>query len=65
MNSVPHVGERWEKGVSMSEAETREFTMKCCKFSARCQYATRECFETRPPMRELGDERRVLCYHPR
>ncbi len=65
MNSVPHVGDRWEKGVSMSDAETREFTLKCCKFSRRCQYATEECFKNMPPMRDLDDGRQVLCYHPR
>lgn len=65
MNSVPHVGDHWQKGVSLSEAETREFTLKCCKFSRRCQYATEECFKTPPKMRELGQGRQVLCYHPR
>lgn len=65
MNSVPHVGDKWERGVSMSEAETREFTMTCCKFSTRCQYVTEECLRTPPPMRDLGQGRSVLCYHPR
>ena len=39
MNSVPRVGERWTKGVRMTEAETREYTMTCCRFSNRCPYA--------------------------
>lgn len=65
MNSVPHVGERWAKGVRMTDAETREYTMTCCRFSTRCPYATDECRKARPGMTELDGGRKVLCYHPR
>lgn len=64
MNSLPKVGERWERGLKMSEAETREYTMSCCRFSSRCPYATDECKRVRPDMREIGGGRKVLCYHP-
>ena len=63
MNSVPHVGERWTKGSRMTDAETREYTMTCCRFSNRCPYATEECRKAKPEMVELGGEREVLCYH--
>ena len=65
MNSVPRVGERWTKGVRMTEAETREYTMTCCRFSNRCPYATDECRKGQPEMRKLGGGRSVLCCHPR
>ncbi len=65
MNSVPHVGERWVKGVRMTDAESREYAMTCCRFSTRCPYATEECRRERPPMRDVGGGREVLCYHPR
>ena len=64
MSSVPHVGERWARGVRMTDAETREYTMTCCRFSNRCPYATEECRRERPAMTGLGGERKVLCYHP-
>ncbi len=63
MNSIPHVGDRWEKGDRMTDAETREYTMTCCRFSNRCQYATDTCRKGMPPMVDLGNERKVLCYH--
>ena len=65
MNSVPRVGDRWTKGVRVTEAETREYTMACCRFSNRCPYATDECRRERPAMLALGGGRSVLCYHAR
>lgn len=64
MNSVPHVGEKWEKGVAMSEAETREFTLTTCKFASRCPCASERCACERPPATGLNDGRSVLCFHP-
>ncbi len=64
MNSVPHVGEKWKTGIVMSEAETREFTLTTCKFASRCPYASAECAAGRPPMRDFGDGRSVLCFKP-
>lgn len=65
MNSVPHVGDKWEKNVAMSEGETKEFMQTYCKFYDRCQYATEVCYNTLPNMQDLGDGRKVLCHHPR
>lgn len=64
MNSVPHVGEKWNSGVAMSEAETREFTLTTCKFASRCPYATDQCTASRPMMTGLDDGRSVLCFKP-
>ena len=64
MNSVPHVGDKWERGVLVSESEGREFGLTTCKFASRCSYATEECRKARPPMHELEGGRRVLCCHP-
>lgn len=64
MNSVPRVGEKWTQELQMTEAETREYTMACCRFSSRCPYATEECREGKPDIVRLGRERQVLCCHP-
>jgi len=64
MNSVPHVGEKWQNSIVMSEAETREFTLATCKFVSRCSYANEHCVSSRPQMMELGGGRSVLCYKP-
>lgn len=64
MSSVPHVGEKWERNVAMSEAETREYTMTCCRFSTRCPYATDQCRNGKPDMKDIGNGRQVLCFHP-
>ena len=64
MNSVPHVGDKWERGVLVSESEGKEFGLTTCKFANRCSYATEECRKARPPMHELEGGRRVLCCHP-
>ena len=64
MSSVPHVGDKWEKGVRMTDAESREYTMTCCRFVNRCPYATEKCRGERPPMQDIGNGRKVLCYYP-
>lgn len=64
MNSVPHVGDKWTKGIRMSEAETREYTSVGCRFASRCSYATEKCRSKKPEMLQLEEERQVLCYYP-
>lgn len=64
MESVPRVGEKWVQEAQAVEAETREYTMACCRFSSRCPYATEECRAGKPKLVRLGKERQVLCCHP-
>ena len=64
MNSVPRVGEIWEQNIAMPDLEEKEFALTACKFAPRCGYATDECRAGRPPMVDLGGERKVLCVHP-
>jgi peptide/nickel transport system ATP-binding protein len=35
-----------------------------CRFHPRCDYATAECRELRPPPRALADDHGVRCHHP-
>jgi len=64
MDSVPRVGDKWEQDIAMPDLEEKEYSITHCKFAPRCTYATEECLHTRPSMVELGNERKVLCYHP-
>ena len=63
MNAVPRVGDKWDDSMVMPDMEDKEFAITHCKFAARCPYATDECRQKRPDMIELGEERRVLCFH--
>jgi oligopeptide transport system ATP-binding protein len=36
---------------------------KGCPFRTRCRYATKECEESRPELREIAPERFVACHH--
>lgn len=64
MNSVPRVGELWEQNVALPGMEDQEYAITSCRFAPRCSYATEACRKERPPMVELGGERRVLCWYP-
>lgn len=64
MDSIPRVGDKWEKEIAMPDMEDKEYSLTCCKFAPRCQWATEECMKTSPEMTELAGGRRVLCYHP-
>jgi peptide/nickel transport system ATP-binding protein len=64
MESVPRVGDKWERDIAMSDIEEKEYAISYCKFAHRCPYATEECRKERPLMKDLADGRRVLCNHP-
>ena len=63
MNAVPRVGDKWKDNMVMPDMEDKEYSITYCKFAPRCPYATDECRKNRPDMVELGQERKVLCYH--
>lgn len=64
MNAVPRVGDKWSESVVMPEMEDKEYSITYCKFAPRCPYATDECRKNRPEMKNIGDNRQVLCFHP-
>ena len=63
MNAVPRVGDKWKEDLVMPDMEDKEYSITYCKFAPRCQYATEECRQGRPQMKDLGGERKVLCFH--
>jgi len=64
MDSVPRVGDKWQKDIEMSDIEEKEYAITYCKFAPRCPYATDECMNERPPMKDLGGGRKVMCFNP-
>ncbi|MCL2867493.1 MAG: ABC transporter ATP-binding protein [Clostridia bacterium] len=64
INAVPRVGDKWSESFVMPDMEEKEYAITHCKFAPRCRYATKQCKQTRPEMRDLGEGRKVLCYHP-
>lgn len=63
MNAVPRVGDKWDESMVMPDMEDKEYAITYCKFAPRCPYATDECRKRRPDMKELGNNRKVLCFH--
>ena len=64
MDSVPRICDKWIDEIALPDIETKEFGISCCKFAPRCPYATDECRKTMPELSDLGNERKVRCYHP-
>jgi peptide/nickel transport system ATP-binding protein len=64
MESVPKIGERWSEEISLPDVEIKEYGITACKFANRCQYVQQVCREHRPPMVEIGEERRSFCFRP-
>jgi peptide/nickel transport system ATP-binding protein len=64
INAVPRVGDKWDEGVAMPDAEDREYAIAFCKFAPRCPYATDECRKRRPDMMQLSPSRKAMCFHP-
>ena len=63
MNAVPRVGDKWDQEMVMPDMEDKEYAITYCKFAPRCPYATEECRKRRPDMVDLGNQRKVLCFH--
>ncbi len=64
MNAVPRVGDKWDESFVLPDLEEKEYSITYCKFAPRCQYATDECRQNKPELKELNDTRMVSCYHP-
>lgn len=64
MSAIPRIGDKWDEELVMPDVEDKEYSISYCKFAPRCPYATDECKEARPNMKEFGESRKVLCFHP-
>lgn len=64
MNAVPRVGDKWDETMVLPDTEEKEYSITYCKFAPRCPYATDECRQGRPEMKQLTESRKVLCFHP-
>ena len=64
MDSVPRVGDKWQQDIAMADIEEKEYAITYCKFAPRCSYATDECMKEKPPMKDLGGGRKVMCFNP-
>ena len=62
MNAIPRVGDKWDESMVMPDLEEKEYSLTCCKFAARCPYATDRCRQSRPPEIQLPHARKVLCF---
>ena len=62
MNAIPRVGDKWDESMVMPDLEEKEYSLTCCKFAARCPYATDRCRKSRPPEIQLPHARKVLCF---
>ena len=62
MNAIPRVGDKWDESMVMPDLEEKEYSLTCCKFAARCPYATDRCRQSRPTETALPHSRKVLCF---
>lgn len=62
MNAIPRVGDKWDESMVMPDLEEKEYSLTCCKFAARCPYATDRCRQSRPTETQLTNSRKVLCF---
>lgn len=64
MDCVPRIGHKWAADIDLPDLEGVEFAAVGCKFASRCKMAQDVCRTHKPPMVELGEDRRVLCFIP-
>ncbi len=59
---IPNVHEKRERMVLKGELTSPIDPKKCCRFAARCPYATDQCLETEPALREMRPGHFVACH---
>ena len=68
LDSLPHIDTDEKqrqrlRTIPGSVPAIGSFPRGCC-FSNRCAFRTSQCESSVPPLRELGDGRKVACFHP-
>jgi len=61
LNSIPRVGQKWEKEIALSNSAVADYTQSACRFAARCPYVMEACSRCLPGFYEQ-DGHRVLCH---
>ncbi len=60
---IPDVHVKHERMVLKGELTSPIDPKPCCRFAARCPYATEECFAKEPELREMKPNHVVACHH--
>lgn len=60
---IPNVHAKKERMILKGELTSPIDPKPCCRFAARCPYATEKCTESEPQLRELKPNHFVACYY--
>lgn len=59
---IPDVHVKRERMIMKGELTSPINPKKCCRFAARCPYATEQCHEEEPELREMRPGHQVACH---
>ena len=62
LDSIPKVGQKWEKGIALPDIEGKEYAKEACRFSARCPYVMEQCRQNKPDLIPVEKGHMVLCH---
>ena len=60
---IPDVHAKHERMVLKGELTSPIDPKPCCRFAARCPYATEQCYAQEPQLRELKPNHVVACHY--
>lgn len=60
---IPNVHEKKERMILKGELTSPIDPKKCCRFAARCPYATEQCKSEEPVLREMKPNHFVACHY--
>lgn len=60
---IPSVHEKKERIILKGELTSPIDPKPCCRFAARCPYATEECMRREPELREIKPDHLVACHY--
>ena len=61
---IPNIHEKRERMVLKGELTSPIDPKPCCRFAARCPYATDACRKSEPGITDLGNGHTIRCFHP-
>ncbi|MCR5678149.1 MAG: ATP-binding cassette domain-containing protein [Agathobacter sp.] len=59
---IPDIHAKKERMILKGELTSPINPKKCCRFAARCPYATEQCFNEEPTLREMRPGHKVACH---
>jgi peptide/nickel transport system ATP-binding protein len=62
LDSIPKVGQKWEREIILPDIETKEYAENGCRFASRCGQVSPRCRKSQPAGFDIEEGHQVFCW---